>query len=688
MGGGLIMQMDMTQYLDVFLEESKEHLGSLNEQLLYLEKEPNSVSALNEIFRAAHTLKGMSSTMGFENMADLTHHMEDVLSDLKDGSLKVNTDVVDVLFQCFDKLQLMIDNIETSSQSSVDTSDLMDILKSIKSGEYEAASTMELTNNISKVSEEFDSKVNEDEDNELLFSFNEYDLTILKEAISQDMYIYFIRVEVDEKCLMKAVRAFMVFKAMEDSGEIVKSNPPAQDLDEGKFEGQFEIVYISNMSETDLKEKINNVSEVKVEKIKKITIDSLVKENDVSKSKQDNNSNSLHADDQERNNQQKVHKIKQTVRVDIERLDKLMNLVGELVMHKGRLEQIGAVQKTGELNETIEQIDRISGDLQSVVMKVRMVPIEQVFNRFPRMVRDLAKDLHKEVDFIIEGKETELDRTVIDEIGDPLVHLLRNAIDHGLEPAEERIKKGKSSMGNLMLRARHEGNNVYIDVEDDGYGIDVNKIKKKAIEKDMITAKEAEQMSKENAVDLLFRSGFSTASAVTDVSGRGVGLDVVKTKIESLNGEIFVESREGEGTKFRIKLPLTLAIIQALMVEVKDEIYAIPLSSVDETTMITPNEIKMIQNQEVIVLRGNVLPLFRLAELIDLPEDDRKEEMYVVIVRKGDRQIGLIVDTLIGQQEIVIKSLGKILSGIPGLAGAIVAGDGNVRLILDIATLF
>ncbi|MDD4803251.1 MAG: chemotaxis protein CheA, partial [Syntrophomonas sp.] len=302
---------------------------------------------------------------------------------------------------------------------------------------------------------------------------------------------------------------------------------------------------------------------------------------------------------------------------------------------------------------------------------------------------DLAKDLGKDIDFLIEGKETELDRTVIDEIGDPLIHLLRNALDHGLESSQERIKKGKPAQGNLVLRARHEGNNIYIEVEDDGGGIDMPKIINKAVEKGMITAKEAEQITREEAIDLLFAAGFSTAENVTDVSGRGVGLDVVKAKIESLSGEIFVDSKPGLGTRFKIKLPLTLAIIQALMVAVKDEIYAIPLSSVDETTLITNEEIKMIQKQEVIMLRGNVLPLYRLTQLIDVPgECNGNEEMYVVVVRKGDRQIGLMVDTLIGQQEIVIKSLGRLLLGISGVAGAIVAGDGNVRLILDLNTLF
>ncbi len=680
------MKMDMSQYLDVFLEESKEHLGSLNAKLLDLEKDPSDSSGLNEIFRAAHTLKGMSSTMGFDDVADLTHHMENVLADIKEGKLKVNPRVVDTLFQCFDRLQLMVDNIENSGKGMMDNTDLISILGNIKSGNFEAAAVAE--RELLVESNQKNPSLPGLENEGHSFIFNDYDIAVFKEAISQEFLVQYLKVEVEQACIMKAVRAYMVFKALEEDGEIVKSIPSAQDLDEGKFEGTFEMVYLTKNDINTVLEAVNHISEVIVIEIKELNLDSAPAEKQSVQPAQ--NTEEIRGNSAELNsNKVQTHKVKQTVRVDIDRLDQLMNLVGELVMHKGRLEQIGATQKVSDLNETIEQIDRISTDLQSVVMKVRMVPIEQVFNRFPRMVRDLAKDLGKEVDFLIEGKETELDRTVIDEIGDPLVHLLRNALDHGLESSQERVSKGKPVQGNVVLRARHEGNNIYIEVEDDGGGIDVHSIINKAVEKGMISAKEAEQLSKEEAIDLLFASGFSTAQNVTDVSGRGVGLDVVKTKIESLSGEIFVDSKPGLGTRFRIKLPLTLAIIQALMVAVKDEIYAIPLSSVDETTLISNEEIKMIQKQEVIMLRGNVLPLYRLTQLINVPGDfDGDEEMYVVVVRKGDRQIGLVVDTLIGQQEIVIKSLGRLLLGISGIAGAIVAGDGNVRLILDLNTLF
>ncbi|MGI5911169.1 MAG: chemotaxis protein CheW [Syntrophomonadaceae bacterium] len=668
------MKMDMSQYLDVFLEESKENLDNLNKCLLELEKDTKSSAALNEIFRVAHTLKGMSSTMGFHNLANLTHHMENVLSDLKEGILTINGKLIDTLFQCLDRVQMIIEQIEKQGNEKTDNNDLIRVLESIKSNPQATFAREQLTSNMQN---------NENDPMPEDFTFNQYDITVIEEAINKNYKVYNAKITVEPGCLMKSVRVFMVFKVVEEDGEIIKTIPSAQDLDEGKFDDNFAILIITRASLNQLEQRIRSISEITEVIIQEININDLgilKKQNIKSNPNIPNNS----PDDLATYN----HNIKHTVRVDIDRLDNLMNLVGELVMHKGRLEQIGLSHQISELNETIEQISRVSTDLQAIVMKVRMVPVEQVFNRFPRMVRDLAHNLNKEVDFLIEGKDTELDRTVIDEIGDPLVHLLRNAIDHGLELPQERINRGKEPTGKVILRARHEGNNVFIEVEDDGAGVDTIRVMEKAVEKGMLTPREGEELTREEIIDLLFTPGFSTAQSVTSVSGRGVGLDAVKAKIESLSGEIFINSREGQGTQFRIKLPLTLAIIQALMVAVQDEIYAIPLSSVNETTMITAKDIKIVQNQEVIVLRGSVLPLFRLGQLLGTPGEDTAEEMYVVIVRKMEQQIGLVVDSLIGQQEIVIKSLGRLLAGIPGLAGAIVSGDGNVRLILDITTLF
>lgn len=671
--------IDMSQYLDVFLEESREHLSNLNQCLLELEQQPHNGAALNEIFRAAHTLKGMSSTMGFEDLADLTHHMEDVLSGVKEQVVQVDGQVTDVLFQCFDRIQTMVEGIEEGRSGKQDNSDLVAVLEAIKDGDMEVAALAEPT--LEPTTDE-----NPPQPPDTALELNGYDQMVIDEARSRGFKVTLVEIEVDQSCAMKAVRSFMVFKALESEGEITKTIPSVQDLEDGRFDSGFSLVFVSQLEIDEVERRINSISEVRVKAIKEVKAEeynpvqnALLAQPDLDEA----------AEGQTPENGHRVQKLKQKVRVDIEKLDEMMNLVGELVMHKGRLEQIGIVSKNGELEDTVEQVDRITTELQSVVMKVRMVPIEQVFNRFPRMVRDLAKELGKEIDFIVEGQETELDRTVIDEIGDPLIHLLRNALDHGIETPKKRLEAGKASRGTVKLMARHEGNNVYIEVEDNGRGIDIQRVLEKAVKKELISTREAEQMTPEEAFRLVFTPGFSTAAEVTDVSGRGVGLDVVKAKMEAIGGEITVASKPGQGTRFTIKLPLTLAIIQALTVSVGGEIYAIPLSNVDETTMISDQDIKMVQNQEVILIRGKVLPLYRLRHLLDVPGDAPIDEStYVVVVRKADRQVGLVVDTLIGQHEIVIKSLGKLLSGIPGLAGAIVAGDGNVHLILDVVSLF
>ncbi|HHV77155.1 MAG TPA: chemotaxis protein CheA [Syntrophothermus lipocalidus] len=691
------MNMDMSQYLDLFLDESREHVDNMNQKLLELEKKPDDLSVLNEIFRSAHTLKGMSSTMGFDDMADLTHHMENVLEDLKEGELLADTFTVDVLFRCLDRLQLMLDNIREGGSGGINSSDLVDLLDQIRNrdlvegkqtGVQHAAATAELVSPEALRPEPSEPPIVPD--------MNEYELAVVREALARELNVFYIKVLVDPDCLMKQVRAFMVFKALEEDGDVIKSEPPAQELDEGRYGEGFAVILVSKAEEDDIRSRLEQISEIRVDSIHRFnagafyTAPPSVKTGQgttTEPSKQPTKASDISGDSG--STQERVQKIRQTVRVDIQRLDNLMNLVGELVINKGRLEQIGQSQKITELNDTIEQIDRITTDLQNEVMKVRMVPIKQVFNRFPRMVRDLAHELEKEVNFILEGEETELDRTVIDEIGDPLMHLLRNAIDHGLESPEERVALGKPRIGLVKLSARHEGNNVFIEVIDDGKGISVQDIKRKALEKGMITPKESEQMDADSAISLLFRPGFSTAENVTDVSGRGVGLDVVKSKIESLNGDISVEFQPGKGTIFRIRLPLTLAIIQALLVGVGDETYAIPLGSVDETTMLSRDEIKLVQNQEVVLLRGSVLPLARLHQLLQVPKEQGADDsVYVVVVRKGDKRTGLVCDNLIGQQDIVIKSLGKLLIGIGGLAGATILGDGQVALILDVGTLF
>jgi len=694
--------MDMTQYMGMFLEEAREHLQKLNEALLDLESSPDNRAILDDIFRSAHTLKGMSATMGFNQLAELTHEMENVLHKLRSGEAETSPQILDLLFKCVDSLDGMVNDIVNGGSGNLPIEHLVGELKGGLNSAEPTVTSMDtgITEGGSDISDGIEERQPAIVTS---FEFNEYEKNLIKQAIDQGFQCYHLVVNIDSRCVMKSARAFMVFKNMEEIGEIIKSIPSVQDIEEEKFETSFDLIMISRETEDVIRKGLVSITEVGEPEITQIT-GAFTTAREVSKETAAAGQSVKHAAPIEKTSLPKAaqapkdshppiqHKPKtsQTIRVDTGRLDSLMNLVGELVINKGRLEQIGRSNQSPELSETLEQMDRITTDLQNVVMKVRMVPIDNVFSRFPRMVRDLARDLGKEIDLTIEGKETELDRTVIDEIGDPLVHLLRNSIDHGIEEPSVRIAAGKKEHGTVILSARHEGNNVVIEVEDDGKGLDPQKIKEKAIEKELLSPEEADELDDYSAVRLVLMPGFSTAEKVTDVSGRGVGLDAVKNKIEALSGSIHIESTPGVGTKFKIQLPLTLAIIQALLVLLENETYAIPLSFIAETTSVMPDQINKIQDQEVMLLRGDVLPLIRLHQVLQVPPAGipKEEEINIVIVRKGDKRVGLIVDTLIGQQEIVIKPLGRLLTNIPVIAGATILGNGQVSLIIDVASLF
>lgn len=690
--------MDMSQYLNVFLEESREHLQKLNESLLELEGTPDNKPILDEIFRSAHTLKGMSATMGFTDVAELTHEMENVLHKLRNEEINNSPAILDMLFKCVDTLDGMVNDITNGGNGNVPINHLVENLKNIDNL-VRTESCVTRDGSPAKISAEFVREEREKVQHIITsFEFNEYEKNLIKQAIDQGFQCYHLVVNIDPRCVMKSARAFMVFKNMEEIGEIIKSIPSVQDIEEEKFETSFDLIVISRETQEVVRKGLITITEVGEPEIKPINEVFIVSQSPNGRPEALPKPPAIAAAAPIKNEAAReaaplMHakpKASQTVRVDTNRLDSLMNLVGELVINKTRLEQLSRSTQEPELSETMEQMDRITTDLQNVVMKVRMVPIDNVFSRFPRMVRDLARDLGKEIELLIEGRETELDRTVIDEIGDPLVHLLRNAIDHGIEEPEVRIAAGKKEHGRVVLAARHEGNNVVIEVEDDGKGLDPEKIKSKAIEKGLLLPEEAEELDTQSVYRLVLIPGFSTAEMVTDVSGRGVGLDAVKNKIEALSGSIHIESVPGTGTKFKIQLPLTLAIIQALLVLLERETYAIPLSFIAETTSVMPEQINKIQDQEVMLLRGDVLPLVRLHQVLQVPPAGlpKEEEINIVIVRKGEKRIGLIVDTLIGQQEIVIKPLGKLLGNIPVIAGATILGNGQVSLIIDVASLF
>ena len=679
--------MDTNQYMDMFLDESHEHLQSLNDGLLSLEDNMEDTSVVNEIFRNAHTLKGMSATMGFNKIAELTHEMEDVLDLIRKEQLKLNEDIIDTLFKCVDSLGQMIDSVGNGeAEDVVDVSDLVKKLSSISKPDQAASQAAAPAAPAAAAPAE----------NKISIELTDVDKDVIKQARETGMQAIHVRVTLAETCLLKSARSYMVMNALDELGDVIKSVPSAEDLEQEKFDHSFDVIIITAAEEKAVQDAVNSISEIA--KVETNVIDLAAEEKAAATAPAASAPKAAApapaakkaapapAKKAAAAPAKKVHH-SQSVRVDIEKLDTLMNLMGELVINKVRLEQIGQTHRLADLTETLEQMDRVTTDLQNIVMKVRMVPVSSVFNRFPRMVRDIAKELNKEINLTIEGEETELDRTVIDEIGDPIMHLLRNSCDHGVEEPDVRESKGKPRAGEVGLIARHEGNNVVIMVTDDGAGIDAAKIRAKAVEKGMISQEEADKMDDADAVRLIFLPGFSTADHISDISGRGVGMDVVRSKIEALSGHVDVETKIDEGSVFKIKLPLTLAIIQAMLVKVQEEMYAIPLGSIDSTINIQESEIKTVQNKEVIVLRGEIIPIIRMEKMLQVPHVKDSDETFVVVVHTGDAKVGIVVDNLIGQQEIVIKTLGSLFTGLKMFSGATVLGDGRVALILDVATM-
>ncbi len=697
--------MDVSQYLEIFIDETKEHLQNLSDELLILEKEPDNSSTINEIFRAAHSLKGMAGTMGYKRMQKLTHNMENVFSEIRNAKMKVKPALVDTLFRGLDALEGYLDNIQnTADEGTEDNEPILDSLNQIlneglgieapaKKEEPVKAAPVGDNGSVAKFQE---------------LSVADFEIHAMKKAKDGGQNVFGITVYIQESCILKAARAFLVFKALEELGEVVKAFPDVQDIEDEKFDFDFSVILLSREPADKIKEEILRVSEIKSAVIGEFQIP----DQPTAENKENNTAAPVHEEapapaaavqaataakppQPEQNATVKKGAttskpvVNRSVRVDIEKLDVLMNLVSELIIAKNGLVSIGANETSGNtataaFNEQIEYLERVTTNLHESVMKVRMMPIESVVNKFPRMIRDLSKKLGKKMELYMSGEDTELDRTVIDEIGDPLMHLLRNAADHGLESNEERRSLGKPEVGSVWLDAYQDGNNVVIEVRDNGKGIDTESVKNKAIEKGTITPEQAETMTKKDIIDLLFRPSFSTAEKITDVSGRGVGLDVVKTKIEKLGGDIECKTTLGEGSNFIIRLPLTLAIIQALMVELGDEKYAIPLGCIQTIEDVSMDDIKYVQTKEVINLRGTVIPLIRLDEVLDVePRKEAPESLTVVIVSKGDKLAGLVVDNLIGQLEIVIKSIGKYINNDKIISGAAILGDGEVALIID-----
>ncbi|MEE1038166.1 MAG: chemotaxis protein CheA [Eubacterium sp.] len=694
--------MDTSQYLEIFLDETKEHLQNLNTQIMDLEQNPDNMDTINEIFRAAHSLKGMAGTMGYKRMQTLTHDMENVFSEVRNGTIKVQPEMIDVLFKCLDALEEYLDNIQqTTDEGTNDNEDLIKILNAILNNEKGEPAQKE--EKPEAATAQAAGEAPNEREKWRTIKPNDTEKMLIEKANKEGLKVYGITVYIEEACVLKAARAFLVFKALEKLGEIIISQPTAQDIEDEKFENNFSLLFISGNKQEEVVAAIKSVSEIEEALCSEYVetqqaseepekVEEPPKEETPATPAKPAATPAPAASKPDAKKTPAKPVVNRTVRVDIEKLDNLMNLVSELIIAKNSLVSATGAQTNGDngnFNEQIEYLESVTTNLHESVMKVRMVPIESVVAKFPRMIRDLSKKLGKKMELYMTGEDTELDRTVVDEIGDPLMHMLRNSADHGLEPNDVRVANGKPEVGSIFLDAYQDGNNVVIEVRDDGGGINIEAVKNKAIERGTITPEHAENMTEKEVIDLLFLPSFSTAKKVSDVSGRGVGLDVVKSKIESLSGEVEVKNKFGEGSSWIIRLPLTLAIIQALMVTIGNEKYAISLGSISNIEDISPSDVKLVQNKEVIHIRGTVIPIIRLNQLLDVESEpkDPDANMTVIIVKKGDKQAGLVVDELIGQQEIVIKSMGKFIKVPKIISGATILGNGEVALILDANTL-
>ena len=685
----------------VFLDEAEELLQTMEAGILRLENEASDPDpeVIQDIFRAAHTLKGSSATLGHQRMAELTHAMENVLDRLRKGKASVTTPLVDTLFRCLDALKVFKDEIASGEPASVNTDVLMHELASLEgtadaptASATAAPAPAEAAVELPALTAAQQAKVNE--------------------ARARGHQVFQARLDLSPEAAMPAVRAFQALLAVGDIGEIILSVPTQEEVENDKVGSDLKLLFATGESPEKVREVLQEVPEISIgtlapyqpaapaaaparapaaaEEVAAAAMAPPAPANGAAPAAEHGNNGGGPV--------RTTRSGMRTVRVDVEVLDNLMNTVGELVIERTRLQQVLSrleVEREGDelsqvMSSALAQLGRLTGNLQEEIQRARMLPVENLFRKFPRMVRDIAQKAGKEINFIVRGEETELDRSVIEEIGDPLMHLLRNAVDHGIESAEERVAAGKPPAGTVILEAFHEENHIIISVRDDGRGVDPERIRASAVRKGILSEEAARRLSDPEAINLIWAPGFSTAQQVSDISGRGVGLDVVQKNIERINGSVEIRSVVGQGTEFRVKLPLTLAIIRALQVELVGTTYCIPLGSVVETDRIPTSEIQTVRQREVIVKRGEVIPLLRLAEVFGLKRAEdagEPEEIFVVIVAVMGRQIGLVVDSLIGEGDVVIKPLGRFIGEIPGISGATIMGDGDVAIILDVSSL-
>ncbi|PHA01680.1 chemotaxis protein CheA [Bacillus wiedmannii] len=660
-----------TDLLNIFFEESEEHLQSLNENVLTLEQNPTDMDVVGEIFRSAHTFKGMSASMEFTEMADLTHKMENVLDEIRHGNIVVNAEIIDVIFECIDNLEKMVADVQQGGMGNIDVITTKQKLEALLNGNVETPA--------------------------------EY---IEQEPINNDTVSHEVHITVEQQAILKAVRAIMCIEALQNVGNVQKTVPSIEEIEADAFGFEFTVFMDTDQSEEELKQVVLHVSEIeKVEVKQGHTLKEVVsKELGTQEAVQEDIQAATHVEPTKEESKQSANatpaksaaktkngKVEnRSIRVQLEKIERLMNMFEESVIERGRIDELAQAIQNKELIEHLNRLGDISKDIQNVLLNMRMVPIETVFNRFPRMVRMLAKDLGKKIDLQITGEDTEVDKIVIDEIGDPLVHLIRNAIDHGVETVEQRRDAGKNETGTIKLEAFHSGNHVVIQITDDGNGIHKGKVLEKAIKNGVVTESEANKLTDREVFDLIFQPGFSTAEVVSDLSGRGVGLDVVKHTIHSLGGHLIIDSEEGKGSTFRIELPLTLSIIQSMLVQTNDKRYAFPLGNIVEAIRIKREDIQSLQGKDVLNYRNQIIEVKHLSTVFGEKTVDEAFASYdgqmvpVLIVRNTHRSYGLIVNTIIGQREIVLKSLGDFFAESSNyFSGATILGDGRVVLILN-----
>ncbi len=663
--------MDVSRYKDIFLNETRENLSLLNQLLVRLEGNPSQPDIIDEIFRSIHTIKGSSATMKYDKIMELAHEIENIFDIWRSGKGRPEPDLIEIIFNALDNLENLIDEVETGNE---ERSDISSILRRLK------------------VAQSLIKEVGQREGPQAKIKLSPVEQKALEKAEEKGRTAFKIEITLEVNCAFKSVRAYMIFKSLEEWGEIIGSSPARSFIESEDFDVSyelgFEVYFVTEKDQESLQKSLNPIPEVHEVLITPLEVEELPPP----KTEEMINKVSAPVGGEVLGPQPRVEKLTPTfkvssrVQVNIEYLDDLMRLVEELVIYKSRLVQVGSKYNLEELNELLIYVSRLTSNLQDEVMRVRMVPILQIFDRFPRMVRDFAREKGKEIELVIEGREIEVDRTILEQIGDPLIHLIRNSIDHGIEPIVERTAKGKYPRGVIWLRAERTRNEILITVEDDGRGMDPDLLLKVALEKRAITPEEASQLTEEEILMLITIPGVSTAKEVTDVSGRGVGMDIVMAKLRDLGGNLEISSSLGKGSKFTMRLPLTLAIIPAMLIRIGEEVYAISLSHVGEVIDVYKDDIKTVKGQKVILWRGMVVPLLKLSDVFGCQQEERYP-LSVVVVEIGNRRGGLIVDSLVDQQEIVIKSLGKILSEVKGFAGVTILGDGSPSLILDIKSL-